>query len=126
MFDKITIIGCGLIGSSLLRAINKKKLSKSLNAFDTSKEVTSYIKKNLSVNTFNNIGESVIGSDLVIISTPLSSYKEVLLSIKSSLKRNSILTDTGSAKKEINKIICNFNLKDINWIASHPIAGGRE
>ena len=56
MFDKITIIGCGLIGSSLLRAINKKKLSKSLNAFDTSKEVTSYIKKNLSVNTFNNIG----------------------------------------------------------------------
>ena len=123
MFDKITIIGCGLIGSSLLRAINKKKLSKSLNAFDTSKEVTSYIKKNLSVNTFNNIGESVIGSDLVIISTPLSSYKEVLLSIKSSLKRNSILTDTGSAKKEINKIICNFNLKDINWIASHPIAG---
>ena len=75
MFDKITIIGCGLIGSSLLRAINKKKLSKSLNAFDKSKEVTSYIKKNLSVNTFNNI-DSVIGSDLVIISTPLSSYKK--------------------------------------------------
>ena len=123
MFDKITVIGCGLIGSSLLRAINKKGLSRQVNAFDTSKEVTSYIKKNLSVVTFNDIGESVKGSDLIIISTPLSSYKEVLLSIKSSLKKNVILTDTGSAKKEINKIICNFNLQDVNWIASHPIAG---
>ena len=123
MFDKITVIGCGLIGSSLLRAINKKGLSKQVNAFDTSKEVTSYIKKNLSVVTFNDIGESVKGSDLIIISTPLSSYKEVLLSIKSCLKKNVILTDTGSAKKEINKIICNFNLQDVNWIASHPIAG---
>ena len=123
MFDKITVIGCGLIGSSLLRAINKKGLSKQVNAFDTSKEVTLYIKKNLSVDTFNDIGESVKGSDLIIISTPLSSYKEVLLSIKSSLKKNVILTDTGSAKKEINKIIFNFNLQDVNWIASHPIAG---
>ena len=34
-----------------------------------------------------------------------------------------ILTDTGSAKKEINKIINNLNLEDVNWIASHPIAG---
>jgi len=53
----------------------------------------------------------------------LSSYKEILLSMKSSLKKNVILTDTGSAKKEVNKIINNLNLDDVNWIASHPIAG---
>jgi len=123
MFDKITVIGCGLIGSSLLRAISKKKLSKQINAFDNSKEATSYLKKNLSINVLNDLSESVKDSDLIIISTPLSSYKEVLLSIKSNLKKDVILTDTGSAKKEINKIISNFNLKDVNWIASHPIAG---
>ena len=123
MFDKITVIGCGLIGSSLLRAISKKKLSKQINAFDNSKEVTSYLKQNLSINVLNDLNESVKDSDLIIISTPLSSYKEVLLSINSNLKKDVILTDTGSAKKEINKIISNFNLKDVNWIASHPIAG---
>ena len=53
----------------------------------------------------------------------MSSYKEILLSIQSSLKENVILTDTGSAKKEVNKIISNLNLKNVNWIASHPIAG---
>ena len=123
MFNKITIIGCGLIGSSLLRVISKKKLAKEINVFDKSKEVSSFIKKNLSANVFNDISESVKNSDLVIISTPLGSYKEVLLSIKSSLKKNVILTDTGSVKKEVNKIISNLNLQDIFWIASHPIAG---
>ena len=59
----------------------------------------------------------------MIIASPLSSYKEILLSIQSNLKENVILTDTGSAKKEVNKIIKNLNLKNINWIASHPIAG---
>ena len=123
MFNKITIIGCGLIGSSLLRAINRKKLSTKLNAFDKSKEVGSFIKNNLSVNVCNDINDSVKDSDLVIISAPLSSYKEILLSIKSNLKKNVILTDTGAAKKEINTIINNFNFKDVCWIASHPIAG---
>ena len=123
MFDKICIIGCGLIGSSLARVIKKKNLSKQINVFDKSKEVLSFAKKNLSVIASNNINETVKNSDLVIISTPLSSYKEILLSIKNDLKNNVILTDTGSAKKEVNTIISNLNLKHVNWIASHPIAG---
>ncbi|MDC3233369.1 prephenate dehydrogenase/arogenate dehydrogenase family protein [Pelagibacteraceae bacterium] len=123
MFDKICILGCGLIGSSLLRAIHKKKLANKLSAFDKSKNVSLYLAKNFSFHIAKSIEEAVKDSDLVIISSPLSSYKEILLLIKSSLKKNVILTDTGSAKKEINKIINNLNLNDVNWIASHPIAG---
>ena len=123
MFDKICILGCGLIGSSLLRAIHKKKLANKLSAFDKSKDVSLYLAKNFSFHIAKSIEEAVKDSDLVIISSPLSSYKEILLLIKSSLKKNVILTDTGSAKKEINKIINNLNLNDVNWIASHPIAG---
>ena len=123
MFNKICVLGCGLIGSSLLRAIEKKKLSKEISAYDKSKGVSAYLAKNFSFNVAKNINDSVKDSDLVIISSPLSSYKEILLSIKSSLKKNVILTDTGSAKKEVNKIINNLNFDDVNWIASHPIAG---
>jgi len=123
MFNKICVLGCGLIGSSLLRAISKKKLAKEINAFDKSKEVSSYLEKNFSFKVTKNIDEAVKESDLVIISSPLSSYKEILLAIKSSLKKNVILTDTGSAKKEVNKIINNSNLDNVNWISSHPIAG---
>ena len=123
MFHKISIIGCGLIGSSILRAVEEKKLASNISAYDKSSRVTDYLKKNFSIETCSNISDVVKDSDLVIIASPLSSYKEILLSIQSNLKENSILTDTGSTKKEVNKIISNLNLKNINWIASHPIAG---
>jgi len=123
MFNKISIIGCGLIGSSILRAIVEKKLASKISAYDKSSKATDYLKKNFSIEVCNNISNAVKDSDLVIIASPLSSYKEILLSIQSNLKENVILTDTGSAKKEVNKIISNLNLKNVNWIASHPIAG---
>ena len=123
MFNKISIIGCGLIGSSILRAVKEKKLASVLSAYDKSPKVSEYLKKNFSVEICANISDVVKDSDLVIIASPLSSYKEILLSIQSNLKENVILTDTGSAKKEVNKIISNLNLKKVNWVASHPIAG---
>ena len=123
MFDKITVIGCGLIGSSILRVIEKKNIAKEINAYDKSKEVTSYLAKNFKFKICDNITEAVNNADLVIISSPLSSYKEILSQIQSNLKKGSILTDTGSAKKEINKIIKKSSLSDVTWIASHPIAG---
>ena len=123
MFNKITVIGCGLIGSSILIVIEKKNIAKEINAYDKSKEVTSYLAKNFKFKICDNITEAVNNADLVIISSPLSSYKEILSQIQSNLKKGSILTDTGSAKKEINKIIKESSLSDVTWIASHPIAG---
>ena len=124
MFKNITIIGCGLIGSSILRGIIKKKISQNITVYDKSNDVGLFLKKEkIEAIISNDIQACVKNADLVIISTPLSAYKEVLLSIKDELKPNVILTDTGSVKKEINKIIENLNLKNVSWIASHPIAG---
>ena len=123
MFGKISIIGCGLIGSSILRAIEEKRLATKISVHDKSNKVTEYLKKNFTVDICSKVSEATKDADLIIISAPLSSYREILLSIKSSLKEGSILTDTGSAKKEVNKIVSNLGLKNISWIASHPIAG---
>ena len=123
MFDKISIIGCGLIGSSILRATQEQKLATKISVYDKSNKVIEYLKKNFTVDICSNVLEASKDADLIIISAPLSSYKEILLSIKSNLKEGSILTDTGSAKKEVNKIVNNLGLKNIAWIASHPIAG---
>ena len=123
MFDKISIIGCGLIGSSILRVTEEKKLAQKISVHDKSNKVMEYLKKNFTADICANVTESTKDADLIIISAPLSSYKEILLSIKSNLKKGSILTDTGSTKKEVNKIVNNLGLKNISWIASHPIAG---
>ena len=127
MFDSISIIGCGLIGSSIFKAIKNKNLAKEIKIFDNSKEVTAYLKKeSIFTNISSDIRQCVTNADLIIIATPLSSYKEIILSIKDSLKKNVILTDTGSVKKEVMKIIHNINLTDTHCIPSHPIAGTEE
>tara|TARA_B100000963_G_scaffold307829_1_gene283014 strand:- start:1517 stop:2422 length:906 start_codon:yes stop_codon:yes gene_type:complete len=127
MFEKIAIIGCGLIGSSILRNINNNEVSKIITVFDKSKSVVETIKKkNLCSNVAKDIQSAVQNSDLIILAIPLSSYKEVLLTAKDKFKKDAIITDTGSVKKEVNKIFENFNFTNISWIASHPIAGTEE
>ena len=89
MFEKITIIGCGLIGSSILRNINNNEISKTITVFDKSKDVIETIKKeNLCSNVSKDIKSAVKDSDLIILAIPLSSYKEVLLSAKDIFKKS--------------------------------------
>jgi cyclohexadieny/prephenate dehydrogenase len=124
MFDCILVVGCGLIGSSILRAISEKKISKKIIAYDKSKNVLNFLStQKLNIEIARDLSLAAKKADLIIISAPLSAYKEIFFSIKNNFKKDVIITDTGSAKKEINKIIDNLNLSDISWIASHPIAG---
>jgi cyclohexadieny/prephenate dehydrogenase len=124
MFKKITIIGMGLIGSSIARAINKHHLCKILIAHDNSKKVLKKVTKLKIVNrTEYNLSKSVIDSDLVIICTPLSAYKNVINGIKNNLKKECILTDVGSAKVFVTNVVSKLIKKNTIWIPAHPIAG---
>ena len=66
MFEKITIIGCGLIGSSILRNINNNEISKSITVFDKSKNVIETITKRLRGIYFFNISFSFVFVTLVV------------------------------------------------------------
>ena len=106
MFEEVSIIGCGLIGSSVLRRLKKNRSIKKLVIYDKDSSVREIIKKeNISDEIVSSPIEAVKNSDLVLISTPLSSFEEVINSIKDNLKRGSILTDTCSVKKGVNQIV---------------------
>jgi len=124
MFEQVSIIGCGLIGSSVFRALKKNGSVKKVITFDTDKSVSEIIKKeNLSDKIVSTPREAVDDADLVLISTPLSNFEPAINSIKKYLKPGSILTDTGSVKKGADTIVKKINLKNITWIPSHPVAG---
>jgi len=127
MFKKICIIGCGLIGSSLARAIKKNNLSQKIVSSNRSESTNQKVKQlNIVNEASSNISEMVDGSDLVIICTPLSSYESVILKIKDTLKPGVILTDVGSVKEKIDILIEKNITESISWIPSHPIAGTEE
>ena len=124
MFDQVSIIGCGLIGSSIFKGLKKAGSIKKIITYDKDKAVTEIIKKDkLSDEIFNNVGDAVKNSDLVIIATPISSFEKVLNSIESNLKVGSILTDTCSVKTGVSKIFEKKNLKNSTCIPGHPVAG---
>tara|TARA_Y100001970_G_scaffold202465_1_gene246456 strand:- start:391 stop:1290 length:900 start_codon:yes stop_codon:yes gene_type:complete len=124
MFEQVSIIGCGLIGSSIFRALKKTNLVKKIITFDNDKSVSEIIEKeNLSDKIVSNPKEAVNNSDIVLISTPLSKFESAINSIKDHLKSGSILTDTSSVKKGPNEIVKKIKLNNISWIPSHPVAG---
>ena len=124
MFNQVTIIGCGLIGSSIYRGLKKIGSIKKIITYDKDKTVSQIIKKDkLSDEIFNSAGEAVKNSDLVVIATPISSFESVLNSIKNNLKTDSILTDTCSVKIGVGKIFNKINLKNSVCIPGHPVAG---
>tara|TARA_B100000029_G_scaffold197568_2_gene195692 strand:+ start:10509 stop:11387 length:879 start_codon:yes stop_codon:yes gene_type:complete len=124
LFKQTTLIGIGLIGSSIARALKKKKISKKINIFTRSKRTLNKAKK-LKLGNFytNKIEESVKNSDLIIICTPLSTYGDILNKISKYIDKNAILTDVGSVKLKVTKIFSKLKEKHLNIIPAHPIAG---
>ena len=120
----ILIIGCGLLGSSLLRRVYKKKIAKKIFIYEKSKSNISKIKKlKLPGIIIKDLDQAVKNSDLIILCTPMSEYKNLILKMNKSLSNKNILTDIGSSKIESSKIIKNFLKKDVIWTKGHPIAG---
>ena len=120
----IFIIGCGLLGSSLLRSIHKKKLAKKIFIYEKSKSNIAKIKKlRLPGTIVKSLKEGVVNSDLVIFCTPMSEYKNIILKINKHILPNTLITDIGSSKIESSKVIKKFLKKGLHWVPSHPIAG---
>ena len=127
MFKKICIIGCGLIGSSLARAIKKNNLADKIVSSNRSENINKkVIDLKIVDDASSDTKKMAEDSDLIIIATPLSSYKDVILKIKDSLKSGIILTDVGSVKENIMNLIDKNIPENISWIPSHPIAGTEE
>ena len=124
MFSNILIVGCGLIGSSILRGSLNKKISKNIYVFEKSKKNISLIKKiDKKIKFLNKIDYKVSNMDLIVLSTHMSQYKNLIKKLLRHISSKNLITDTGSTKRNIENLINkNKKLKKI-FIPSHPIAG---
>ena len=127
MFKKVCIIGCGLIGSSLARAIKNNDLATIIVSSNRSDAVNKkVIELKIVDDSSSDTKKMAEGSDLIIIATPLSSYDNVISKIKDCLKNGTILTDVGSVKENIISLVEKSVPENVSWIPSHPIAGTEE
>ncbi|NCO03034.1 MAG: prephenate/arogenate dehydrogenase family protein [Alphaproteobacteria bacterium] len=124
MFKQITIIGFGLIGSSIARGIRKHNLAEKIICGDISQEVCNKVAfLKLADAAIADLAIATKGSDLVIICTPAGKMGEVVQKIVPCLKEGAIVTDVGSVKKQVVKQIQPHIPKGVHFVPGHPIAG---
>ena len=123
-FKKITIIGLGLIGGSIGLALKRAgSTAQLIGSARSQKTLDVALERNLVERVEIDIVKSVEDADLVILATPLSSFKKIILKVSHNLKPGCIVTDTGSSKLKVIEELSNVIPMGVSFIPGHPIAG---
>ena len=124
MFNKVTILGVGLLGASLALALKKNGLCGAITGCGRSRENLQKAKERNIIDSFETDPAAACrDSDLVVLSSPVGSFLDLTKKIVPSLKTGALLTDVGSVKGALIRDIERIMPKDVHYIGGHPIAG---
>ncbi|MFS2014829.1 prephenate/arogenate dehydrogenase family protein [Azospirillum sp. CT11-132] len=124
LFDRVAIIGIGLIGSSLARALAEYGIARQVVCADRSAEACAKaLELGIVAEASTDPATALAGADLVILSTPVGSYAAVAEAIGPLLQRGTIVTDVGSVKQAALRDIGPHLPDGVHLIPGHPVAG---
>ncbi|MBQ0724766.1 MAG: prephenate dehydrogenase/arogenate dehydrogenase family protein [Cycloclasticus sp.] len=125
MFKKICIIGVGLIGGSIARACKENKLAEQIIGTGRRPEnLQKAVELGVIDGYENSVTAAVKGADLVVICSPVGSFKSIFTELKATWSDTCVYTDVGSTKESVvNALATVFDDIPGNFVAAHPIAG---
>ncbi len=124
MFNRITILGVGLLGASFALALKKNRLCSTITGYGRNRENLLKAKERNIIDSFEtDPAEACKEADMIILSTPVGSFLELIKTIAPALKKGAVLTDVGSVKGTLVRKIEKLMPKDVHYIGGHPIAG---
>src|ERR1700730_7914872 len=123
-FQRIAVIGLGLIGSSIARGVEQLGLPQELVATDASREVRARaVEIGLADRIAADNAEAVTGADLVIACVPVGVCGEVAKDIAAQLAPGAIVSDVGSVKGAVLRAMADHLPDNVHFIPAHPVAG---
>jgi cyclohexadieny/prephenate dehydrogenase len=124
LFERIALIGIGLIGSSLARIIKRDNLVGHIAvAARTQESLDTAMKLGIADSVTLDPGEAVKDADLVIICSPVGAYAEIGQAIAPGLKPGCIVSDVGSVKQAAIRDIGPHIPDGVHFVPAHPVAG---
>jgi cyclohexadieny/prephenate dehydrogenase len=124
MIEQLTVIGLGLIGSSVARAAKAYGLASRVVAYDISTEVQRRVNELGFVDLVTpSLSEAVRQADLTIICIPVGATAEVARELKVHLKPDSIVSDVGSVKSVVTDALIAELYPRVHVVPAHPVAG---
>jgi cyclohexadieny/prephenate dehydrogenase len=123
-FARVSIIGMGLIGSSLARAIRLHMPTVRITGTDADAGVRERVHElGLVDDLADTAGAAVVDADLVVLATPLGVFAAVGAEIAAELSAGTIVSDVGSAKQIVLDSLTSLIPADVHLIPAHPVAG---
>ncbi len=124
MFERIAIIGIGLIGSSISHAVRRAGLAREIVGSSATAATRAKAEEiGLVTKAYSQAAGAVKGADLVILCTPVGVYGKIAAEIGPHLAPGAILTDVGSVKAAVVRDIAPHLPKGVHFVPGHPIAG---
>jgi cyclohexadieny/prephenate dehydrogenase len=124
LFDKVALIGLGLIGSSIARAARHSGAVGAIAALDSSPHVLQRVRElGIADDASGDVATALRGADLVILCTPVGVCGEVASQIAPFLERGSVLSDVGSVKCAVMAQVASHVPQGVSFVPAHPIAG---
>ncbi len=122
-FERVSIIGLGLIGSSIARAVRETMPTVRLTGHDASAEVRETVRVlKLCDDVADSAGTAVTDADLVILCVPVGAMGEVAAALAADVPSDAIISDVGSSKAGVSEALANA-LPDNIIVPAHPVAG---
>jgi cyclohexadieny/prephenate dehydrogenase len=124
LFERIALIGIGLIGSSLARVLRRDAPSTVIAACARREETLDAVRRlALADEVTDDPVAAVRGADLVVLATPLSAYAEIARKIAPALRDGAIVTDVGSVKGVVLRDLQPLLPAHVHFVPGHPVAG---
>lgn len=123
-FDRLTVIGFGLIGGSLVRAIRAAKLPTHIVVYDASPAVRQRVHElGLADTVADTLEAAVTGSDCVVLCTPVGTFGLIAENMAPHLKPGAVVSDVGSVKSFVIDALAPHIPEGVHLIPAHPVAG---
>src|SRR5579863_5206474 len=122
-FERVALIGIGLIGSSLARALRRDAMAGEIVACDRREALEAALRLGIADRATPDPAEAVTGADLVVIGTPVSAYADLGRRMSSALKTGAIVTDVGSVKGAVVRDLRPHIPAGVHFVPGHPVAG---
>ncbi len=124
MFNRVAIIGLGLIGGSIGLALHKMKAARQVAGYDLGRGVCAQARKSGAVDeTPASLVDVVRGADLVILATPVGAMRVLLQDIAPMLSPDTVVTDVASTKAQVISWADQFLPTNVFFVGGHPMAG---
>lgn len=124
MFNRVAIIGLGLIGGSMGLALHRSRIAKQIVGHDLGRGVSSRACQSGAIDeAYDHLADVVRGAELVILATPVGPMRALLQSLATVLTPGTIVTDVASTKTQVINWAEEFLPTNVSFVGGHPMAG---